>query len=260
MPAKEKTAVVFSAGGMYGAWQVGVWKALAPHFRPDIVVGTSIGAVNGYAVAGECPIERLEEQWLALDALGRVQWQLPWGLRGVVNSTAIEQMIQELHRAYPPRIDFGVVVTDTLRLRPVLVRSPEVTWQHLAGSVGMIGIYRQYRIGRRVFSDGGLLHALPVWAAVEMGATRVLAVNCLAKMPSAVVRGVVKSFRRVSPWRIPELPAEVELVTIKPSEDLGSAKSAMIWSRDNAERWIALGEKDGAALCRTVEGWAARLK
>src|SRR5579885_3681765 len=80
-----KTAVVFSAGGMYGAWEVGVWKALAPVLRPDIVVGASIGAVNGYAVAGGCPAEELERQWLALDALARVELQVPWGLRGIVN-------------------------------------------------------------------------------------------------------------------------------------------------------------------------------
>lgn len=255
MPHSAKTAVVFSAGGMYGAWEVGVWKAIAPHFRPDIVVGASIGAVNGCAVAGECPVEELERQWLDLHALGRVEWQLPWGLRGVVNSKPIEAAIRELHRKYPPRMDFGVVVTDTLRLRPMLFRGREVTWEHLAASVAMIGIYRQYRIGRRICSDGGLLHALPVWAAVEMGATRVLAVNCLKTMPSAVVRGVVKGFRKVATWRMPPVPQHVEVVKIEPSEELGSAKSAVVWSRANAERWIRLGEKDGAEVRAKVARW-----
>jgi NTE family protein len=249
---RPKTAVVFSAGGMYGAWEVGVWKALEPVLRPDIVVGASIGAVNGYAVAGGCPAHELERQWLALDALGRVDFQVPWGLRGIVKSEPIEALIRELHRRWPPRVDFGVVVTDTLRLRPVLVRTPDVEWQHLAASTAMIGIYRQHRIAGCVYSDGGLLHALPVWAAVEMGATRVLAVNCLAKMPSAVVRGVVKTFRRVASWRMPAPPANVELIRIEPSEDLGSARSAFVWSRANVERWIRLGERDGALLADRI--------
>jgi len=252
---KPKTAVVFSAGGMYGAWEVGVWKAIAPFFRPEIVVGASIGAVNGCAVAGGCPADTLEKEWLALEALGRIQLQIPWGLRGCINSTPIEKTIQELHRRYPPLVDFGVVLTDTLRLRPVLVRTPDVTWQHLAASVAMIGIYRQYRIRGRIYSDGGLLHALPIWAAVEMGAQRILAINCLAKMPSALVRGVVKSFRRVAPWRPPRLPSGVELIQIEPSADLGSAKSALLWSRGNVERWIDLGARDGEQLRDRLAGW-----
>jgi len=255
MADRTKTAVVFSAGGMYGAWEVGVWKAVGAALRPDIVVGASIGAVNGYAVAGDCPVETLEQQWLTLEGLGRLEWQMPWGLRGCVNSRPIERLIEELYRRHVPRAEFGVVVTDTLRLKPVLVRTPDVTWQHLAASVAMIGIYRQYRIHGRIYSDGGLLHALPVWAAIEMGARRVLAINCLAKMPSAVVRGVVKSFRRVARWRQPPAPAGVEVIQIEPSEDLGSARAAMVWSRENAERWIALGARDGERLKEKLAHW-----
>jgi NTE family protein len=256
MALKPKTAVVFSAGGMYGAWEVGVWKALAPRFAADMVVGASIGAVNGYAVAGGCPPEELERQWLALEALARVELQLPWGLRGVLNSRPMELLIQELHRMWTPRVEFGVVVTDTLRLRPVLVRTPDVTWQHLAASVAMIGIYRQYRICGRVYSDGGLLHPLPIWAAMEMGATRIVAINCLTKMPSALVRGVVKTFRRMARWRAPGIPDHVEVIYVEPSEELGPATSALIWSRANVERWLSLGEKDGAGLGERLRGWA----
>jgi len=233
---------------MYGAWEVGVWKALEPVVRPDIVVGASIGAVNGYAVAGGCTAEELRRQWLALEGLARLELQMPWGLRGIVKSDPVERLIRELYGRYPARVEFGVVVTDTLRLRPVLVRTPHVSWQHLAASTAMIGIYRQHRIGGRIYSDGGLLHALPVWAAVEMGATRIVAINCLAKMPSAAVRGVVKSLRRIARWRAPATPDHVEVIRLDPSEDLGSARSAFVWSRANAERWIALGERDGAVL------------
>ena len=40
------TALVLSAGGMYGAYQAGAWKAIADIFQPDLVVGASIGAIN----------------------------------------------------------------------------------------------------------------------------------------------------------------------------------------------------------------------
>jgi len=45
---------------MYAAWEVGVWKALAPHIRPDLIVGASAGAWNGWAIAGGAAPEELE--------------------------------------------------------------------------------------------------------------------------------------------------------------------------------------------------------
>src|SRR5437667_282201 len=49
---KTRTALVLSGGGMFGAWQAGAWKALASRFQPDLVVGASVGSLNGYAIAG----------------------------------------------------------------------------------------------------------------------------------------------------------------------------------------------------------------
>ena len=50
---KPKTAVVLSAGGNYGAYQAGAWEVLAPIVEPDIVVGASVGSLNGWAIAGD---------------------------------------------------------------------------------------------------------------------------------------------------------------------------------------------------------------
>lgn len=47
-----KKAVVLSGGGAKGGYQIGVWKALREiGFKPDIVTGTSIGALNGALMA-----------------------------------------------------------------------------------------------------------------------------------------------------------------------------------------------------------------
>ena len=43
-----KTAWVLCGGGSRGAYEIGVWQALsAADLAPDIVTGTSIGALNG---------------------------------------------------------------------------------------------------------------------------------------------------------------------------------------------------------------------
>ena len=50
--ASVKRAVVFSGGGAKGGYQIGAWKALREiGFVPDIVTGTSVGALNGALMA-----------------------------------------------------------------------------------------------------------------------------------------------------------------------------------------------------------------
>lgn len=48
-----QTAFVLSGGASLGAVQVGLWRALAERdIRPDVIVGTSVGALNGVFLAG----------------------------------------------------------------------------------------------------------------------------------------------------------------------------------------------------------------
>jgi NTE family protein len=75
-------ALVLSAGGMYGSYQAGAWKALAGVFQPDLIVGASIGAVNGWAIAGGCAPDELIRRWLNMEpartSLRRFERQRNW--------------------------------------------------------------------------------------------------------------------------------------------------------------------------------------
>ena len=241
-----KVGLVFSAGGLFGAWEAGVWREIEPVVRPDLVVGASIGALNGWMVAGGCSGEELERRWLNLREMDRLHWRIPRPpLEGCLDSDRLEGAIREIYEKYRPLVDFGVVVTETFRLRPRLFRLPDVSWHHLAASVGMICIFRQYRIDGRVYSDGGLLGALPVWAAAEMGADRIVAVNCLPALPSALMTAGIKTVQRLAPWRRPVIPNSVEVSEIRPeSASLGSLRDSMVWTERNARRWIEQGRTD----------------
>ena len=61
---EHKTALVLSAGGMFGAYQAGAYRAIAEIAPPDIVVGASVGALNGWPIAGGCTPDHLIERWL----------------------------------------------------------------------------------------------------------------------------------------------------------------------------------------------------
>src|ERR1700748_3289584 len=60
------TAFVLGGGGLLGAHEVGMLRALADAgIKPDLVVGTSIGAINGAFVAADPDgsAQRLAELW-----------------------------------------------------------------------------------------------------------------------------------------------------------------------------------------------------
>ena len=62
-------ALVLSGGGGFGAYQVGAWQALAEaRWRPDVVLGTSIGAVNGFLISRSFGAEELRRVWLEMPA------------------------------------------------------------------------------------------------------------------------------------------------------------------------------------------------
>jgi NTE family protein len=218
---------------MYAAWEVGVWKALRRRFQPDMVVGASAGAWNGWAIAGGCEVEELIELWL--DPSTADILRPDWRRLGLMRPEALHTRARELFARYRPRIPFGLTLVEVPRLRPVLVRDAEVTWQRLAATCSIPILFPPVRIGGRRYVDGGLLGALPLWAACEMGATRVVGVNALNTLP-------FRALRRLQPRSRPT-PAP-EVWRIEPSTPLGNLRDAVRWRRANVERWIEQGEND----------------
>jgi predicted acylesterase/phospholipase RssA len=218
---------------MFAAWEAGVWKVLAAQFRPDLVVGASAGALNGWGIAAGVSPEQLVEQWLD-PSLTSIRFRRPEGLY---------QKARDLWSRLRPQVPFGLTMVEMPRLRLRLVREREITWQHLAATCSIPLFFPPVSIEGRAYVDGGLLGALPVWAAQEMGASRVIAVNCLNQWPFRVARAILP-LRRPRPG--------LEILSITPAESLGSLQDAIRWSRSNIERWIQLGERDASRALRAA--------
>lgn len=246
------TALVLSAGGMYGAYQAGVWKALADVFHPDLVVGASIGALNGWAIAGGCDPDGLIDRWLNLDRATRYRLQLPKTIAGgLLNTDPLQSAIRAIHEAFQPKVDFAMILTDLYTLRPRVVPGREVTWRHLVAGTAIVGLFDQVRIDGRLYSDGGLLSAVPSWAAADLGATRALVIDALPEAPGLIAKTFVAAMRRLSPFRAVN-PPSLEVLRIAPPALLGSPLEALRWRRDNAENWVRAGEAAGAALKHSI--------
>ncbi len=252
------TALVLSAGGMYGAYQAGAWKALADVFHPDLIVGASIGAITGWAIAGGCHPDELVDRWLHLEAAAHYRWKFPRSpLHGVFDTTPLQRVIRDIYESFQPRTHFAMVVTDLMKLRPVVLRGNEVSWQHLVASTAIVGLFDQVRLGGRIYSDGGLLSAVPLWAAAEMGATKALVMDVLPAPPGSIARTFVATMRLLSPFRA-EVPKAIEVLRLAPTKLLGAPLEAIYWTRANAEAWIRAGEEQAGELKHSIANCFAR--
>ena len=240
---------------MFGAYQAGVWKVLEGVFRPDMIVGASIGALNGWAIAGGCTAESWIEEWLASGAVGRLRLRMPSGLfEGVYDSEPLQDYVRGLTRRFQPKTPFGAVLLSVARLENKAFWNEAVTWRHLCASCGVPILLKQFQIDGRRWADGGLLSALPLQTAVDAGAARIVAVNVMpARAPAALrmARGVLHAAARYKPAAI---PAGVVVLRIEPGDALGSWREACTWNRQCVREWIERGQRDAERALLSTPG------
>ncbi len=245
---------MLSAGAMFGAYQAGAWRTLAPVFQPDMVVGSSAGALNGWMIAGGATAEDLIAQWndprMAAIMRLRVPW-LPW--RGIFAVHTLESLAREMAERWRPRIPFYATAAEVPGLRLRVIRGEEMTWRHLLAACAVPLGFPPVRIDGRLFVDGGLLAVLPTGVAAGLGATHIVAVNALPAMPSRVIRGAVRAVQRVAPCGA-AVPAGVQIRTIAPDVPLGSLADSVRWRPENVRRWVELGAADAARLVSSPAG------
>jgi len=170
------TAFVLSGGGARGAMQVGMLRALLERGeRPDVVVGTSIGAWNGSWLARNPTLDRLDELvsiWHGLTPAKVLLGYEPNGaaltrsIPGMLMLAAVRRMTQGYASLYP---DAG---TRQLATRLIGDATPAVI-----ASSAIPGIFPPVRIGGHLYVDGGALDNASLDIALDLGARRVFVLN-----------------------------------------------------------------------------------
>jgi NTE family protein len=182
---------VLGGGGSLGAGQVGMLRALAERgVRPDLVVGTSVGSVNGALLAldPEKAPARLAEVWQRMTR-ARV---FPGGPLAQLttlrkhrnhlfpNTGLAEILATELAGVDDfahLRLPFGAVAVDALTGQAVLINEGPLTPAILASSA-IPGIYPPVHHEGRVLYDGGVVANVPIRQALASGARSVVILDC----------------------------------------------------------------------------------
>jgi NTE family protein len=248
---QEKTALVLSAGGMFGAYQAGAYKAIAELEPPDIVVGASVGALNGWPIAGGCSPDHLIEKWLD-PAAGDTLQLFPnhgWGFLGRpgwFDPAPLRAQAEEIWNGYRPSIPFGVVVTELPGLHARLFQYPNVVAAHLQATCSIPLFLPTVRIDGKRYLDGGLFEKIPIWAAIEMGATRIIAIDSMPKVGRWWMHLGINIAYAFKPSR--RYPPDLDITIVSPSETLGDTDDAVFWKRANIERWVDMGMRDATRV------------
>jgi NTE family protein len=181
-----KTAFVFAGGGSFGAIQVGMLHSLAAHgIVADMVVGSSVGALNGAFYAGDPTlggVERLATIWrglrrrdvfpmswrTVLSFLWRRDFLIPHdGIRKLVDDHIPYRNLQDA------RLPVHIVTTDIISGDSVVL-SEGSTAEAIVASTAIPGAFAPIRHNDYYLADGAISSNTPIKVAVKKGAMRLI--------------------------------------------------------------------------------------
>jgi NTE family protein len=208
-----QTAFVLGGGANLGAHEVGMLRALfEAGIRPDMIVGTSVGAVNA-AVVAACPgiaaVAELEAIWIGLgrggvfggSLAGRINRAVRSGthlyssapLRALLEASIKARRIEDLE------LPFQCVAASIERAAEHWF-TDGVLIEAILASCAVPGLLPPVEIGGEHFLDGGLVNSIPVGRAVALGARTIY---------------VLQVGRIGQPLRAPRRPWEVAAVAFE---------------------------------------------
>jgi NTE family protein len=206
-------AFVLGGGGVQGAAEVGMLRALLEQdIGPDLVLGTSVGAINGAAIARDPDldgVQRLSTLWEELSS-GEV-----FGGSVVARTATLVKTRTHLHPHGPlrrlMREEFDATLIEDLKVRfQCVAASIERAREHwftagpvvdaVLASSAVPGLLPAVRIGDEHFLDGGLVDSIPIGRALVLGARTVY---------------VLQVGRVEAPLRAPRQPWEVALISFE---------------------------------------------
>lgn len=185
----KRTAFVLSGGGNLGALQVGMVRALFERrIAPDLILGCSVGALNGSAIAADPSLVmagRLQEMWRGLADEG----VMPAGMFPAVQlarkGVAIHDNanLRRVIESVLPGSTFEDLVVPFQCVATALVEGSETWFEHgplvdpIIASSAIPAVYPPVEIDGVKYLDGAIVNDVPVSRAVSLGCDRIFVLH-----------------------------------------------------------------------------------
>jgi NTE family protein len=216
-------AFVLSGGASLGAAQAGMLEALYERgVRPDLLVGTSVGAINAGFVASRPPTvqtaQDLQRIWRRLsrgDVFPANPVTAGLGFLGLrdhsVSAGSLRRILTrslEVDRLEDAAIPLHVVAADVLTGEEVLLSAGSAVEAVLA-SAAIPGVFPPVSWKSRLLTDGAIVNNTPISHAVELGANRIIVLQAigsdrLSRPPRGVLAASVTAVSRALTRRFAE--------------------------------------------------------
>ncbi|SDI93960.1 MULTISPECIES: patatin-like phospholipase family protein [Bradyrhizobium] len=181
-----KTAFVFAGGGSFGAIQVGMLHSLASHgITADMVVGSSVGALNGAFYAGDPTlkgVERLGTIWRGLTRqdVFPMSWRTVlsflWRRDFLIPHDGIRKLIED-HIPYrnlqDAKLPLHIVTTDIVTGDSVVLSEGPID-EAIVASTAIPGAFAPVHYRNYYLADGAISSNTPIQVAVKKGARRLI--------------------------------------------------------------------------------------
>ena len=205
---RSRTAFVFAGGGSFGAIHVGMLHSLASRgITADMVVGSSVGALNGAYYAGNPTLEgirRLDAIWRGLrrNDVFPLSWRtivsFLYRRDFLVGSGALRQLVDEnlgYRNLQDAKLPVHIVATDILTGGTVVMsEGPAV--EAIIASAAIPGVFAPIHFNGLYLADGAVSSDTPITVAVARGARRLIVLPtgyacALQKPPAGAVANVL---------------------------------------------------------------------
>lgn len=190
-------AFVLAGGGSLAAAQVGMLQALTEaEIRPDLVVGSSAGAINAFCFAQhptQSGLDRLNRLWCGLRRKDIFPFQpahFVAGLAGLRDGIVAPDRLHTYLTRHIGAADLAdttipvhMVATDLTSGEPVVFSSGSAV-DTLMASTALPGVFPPVTLGERQFVDGGITADTPIKQAEDAGATVTYVLPSVGPEPS----------------------------------------------------------------------------
>src|SRR3954470_10727494 len=212
--AEEPCAFVLGGGGVLGAVEVGMLRALfRAGYRPDVVIGTSIGAVNGALVAAdpsEGVTERLVRLWTSPEAAAVYGDSLGRQVRRFAARTHLHSPLP-LRRLLEGELGEHATFADlkiAFRCCAASIERAAETWfdsgpvvDAVLASSAVPALLPPIEINGEHYVDGGIVNSIPIGEAVRVGAKLIFVLQVgRIERPLSVPR---------RPWEVAQVAFEI---------------------------------------------------
>ncbi len=254
-----KRAIVLSGGGSRGAYQVGFWKALKKlNIKYDIVVGTSVGAING-ALMSQKQYHKCYKLWNNISSKDifndniENNLELMSGQKNILSTNSInilnggmdvDNLAKLLNKSIDEKrlrhssIEFALITVKFPSMKKTILTKKQIPdgqiKDYVLASASCFPIFKKKTIDNHQYIDGGYYDNLPINQALELKADEIIAVDLGAL-------GIKKSIQK----------NDAKITIIKPRNNLGTF---LVFHKDIARRCIRLGYNDTIKTFGKLDG------